>query len=534
MPLPRSPLLTPALLALAVSVLVVLPGGPGLPGHPTVDVWTHAWGLHWVATSLAAFELPVETHLLAWPRGGSVTPADPLGGVLLAPVTLLLGAGAGYLAQVVLQLWVAVLGGWAYGHALGGPRPAALVAVACATAPTFLAEVHNGILEAHWLGLVALAAAAAVKGHRLTPLAVALAALATPYHGVSALTLAAAHLVAGRRWGLLGATVAAALAAVGLATAGLRAGLNAPVPLEIKPPGIQDATLRINAVDPLAFFRPGDHWTVKLDGVMETDFRRTPYLGWALLLAGLWGAARRRGWLALGVVAVGATLALGPYLWWGRDFYRTAEGHRLALPLLPVLKLTDGGLDHPLRFLGMSVVALAGLAGLGAGRWAPWLAGVVLVENLLVAPNVWPLAKSPAAIPAVYAALPDDGRAVIDLPAQVGNTMRTGAWLYYQTAHGRPIPYTLKPSARVPNPNGLLRGWLALSAPSAVGPAPDLGPPPAEPLVDLARAGFGWVVLHPQLCRGTVAVNTHRLAVSRALGEPREIAGAYVWEIPAP
>ena len=509
--------------------------GQAMPGHPTVDVWTHAWGLGWVADSLRAGSWPTHTAMLGFPRGGTVTPADPLGGLLLAPVTLWFGVASAMLAEAALQVGLAALGGWFYGRTLAGAAGGALVGVACATSPTFTAELHNGILEAGWIGLVPLAAALAARGSPWTPGAVALAALASPYLGVSACVLAGLHLAASRDWRRLVVVLIAGAAAIGVATMLLRAGMGGAEPLEIKPPGIQEPTLRINAVDPRSFFWPGDHWSVPLDGSMAPAFRRTPYLGWTLLLAagvGFWRGGRR--WLGVPVLG-GSIAALGAYLWWGNDWFAPGGQGRLALPMLAVLRLTDGGLDHPLRFLAMVIPALAGLAALGAGRWAPVLAAAVLVENLVVAPNVWPMASVPAAIPAVYAHIPDDGRAIIDLPSQVAETQRTGAYLYWQTTHGHPIPYTLKPNARVPDMNPALRTWLALAAPR---PTPKGTPGWIDPAADRAAAvvalvadGYGWVVLHRELCRDEGAFAQHRDAVSALLGAGEDVGGDILWDV---
>ncbi len=530
--------------AFACAALVAIVLGPalahgGLVGDPTVDVWTHAWGLGWVAERLSHGALPIATTALGFPRGGSVTPADPLGALLVLPVTLTLGVSGAYLVELGLQLALAAGAGWAYGKAVAGPWGGFVVAAACTTSPTFTAELHNGILEANWIGLVPLAAAAALLRPRWTPAAVALAAAASPYHGVAAGILAGAHLLARREWRTFALTALAGAAALGAATALLHLGFSGAEPLEVKPPGLQEPTLRVNAVDPRAFFWPGDHWTVDLaSGGFAPNFRRTPYLGWTLVLAALVGTARapKRAWL-WAPVTLGAVLALGPYLWWNGDWYAPGGAGRLALPLFPLLKLTDGQLDHPLRFLSMAIPALAALAALGAGRFAPLLAALVVAENLAVAPNVWPLPTVDATIPAVYAEIPADGRAIIDLPAQVGETMRTGAYLYWQTAHGHPIPYTLKPSAKVPSMNATLRTWLALSAPMQI---PRGSPGWIDPASDLHAAldeliaqGFGWVILHRSLCRDQPAWNDHERAVSALVGPGRRVGDDELWELNA-
>ena len=197
--------------------------------------------------------------------------------------------------------------------------------------------------------------------------------------------------------------------------------------LEQKPRGIQEPTLRVNAVDPQNFVRPGDTWTVDLSDGRSPNLSRTPYLGVILLAVSLLGLARRpREAGVLVVVGLGMVLALGPYLWWNGDFYRTASGDRVAMPLRYLLPYLAVNLDHPLRLLGMSITGLAGLAALGAGRAAPVVAILIAAEALLVAPNRWPYATCSLQVPAVYRAIrenkPEDTRALIDLPADHHDT----------------------------------------------------------------------------------------------------------------
>ncbi len=548
--------LPPLVLGLALALLVLWPSwlsfGARAPGHETVDVWTHAWGLGWVYERLAAGLLPTASTTLGFPRGGTITPADPLGALLVLPVTALAGPGLAYLAEAFFQVGLAGAAGFLYGRALAGPSGGVLVGVACATSPTFTAELHNGILEANWIGLVPLAALAALRASPWTGLWIGLAALGSPYHGVSAAVLATLHLVANGNARALPRAAALALLGALPAFLSLRAGFSGLEPLEIKPPGLQEPTLRINAVDPRAFFRPGDFWTVHLTTPDVPNFRRTPYLGAVLLLAaavGLlrarpaegaptaWARTPRRALLVVPVV-LGVVFAAGPWIWWGQDWLRTASNGRYALPMLGVLKLTDGGIDHPLRFLGMGIVALAALAALGAGRLGPAVAALVLVENLAVAPNVWPLPTSDMRLPEVYAALPADGRAVIDLPAERGESMATGRYVYWSALHGRAVPYTLKPSARVPSMNPTLRTWLAVGTNRPVPPGtPGWIDPAADrraALAELVTEGFGWVVLHPELCATPGARSAYEAAIVPLLGPPRELAGAVVWELPLP
>lgn len=546
---------TALLIGLLGAALVLGPTlGPGrLVGDEGLDVWAHAWGLGWVARALGAGRLPWEAEGLAWPDGGVLWTIDPLGALVALPWTWLGGAALGYNSLLFFQVALAGAAGAAYGRALGGRGW--IAGLGLATTPFLVGELHNGVSEACWLGLVPAAGAAAVRRSAWAGLWVGLAWVATPYHGVSASLLAGVHLLLGPAAPATGGERARALARAALIAAlvaapflyGLMSSLDDPRALTRKPGATDNwPVFRINAVDPVAFVRPGDTWSVSLEGPLEAPFRRTPYLGLALLLLAALSLARdrRRSSLLLpfGLCAV---LALGPYLWRGDDWYRTAEGKLVVLPFRALLGLTGVSMDHPLRLVGGAITALAGLADAALAargaraRWlGPALGLLVAAEHLFVAPSPWPLASAPAGLPTVYTALPDDGRAVIDLPADRGDSMATNRYLYWQGQHGRPIPYAVKVGSQgFPSLNPALRAWTAAGrlepvpegAPGAPEPGADLG----EPVSELAAQGFGWVVLHPDLLAREDLRHAHRAVLDPWLGPPREIEGCLVWEIPA-
>lgn len=543
------------LLALLAAALVLGPSlRPGrLVGDEGLDVWSHVWGIGELARALAEGRLPWRPPGLAWPQGGVLWYIDPLGALAVLPETWLFGPEIAWNTLLVLQVGLAAAGGWAYGRALGGGGWVA--GLGLATTPFLVGELHNGIAEACWLGLVPAAGAAALRRSRLTGLWVGLALAATPYHGVSAALLAGTHLLLGpspapvparvRAGEALGAAALALLVAAP-SLLGLGLALADPDALTRKPPGGDNwPVFRINAVDPLAFLRPGDWWTVRHEGPLEAPFRRSPYLGlgWLGLAALGLAADRRRAALLIPFALLGA-LALGPYLWRDGDWARTADGRLIALPFRALLGL-GVSMDHPLRFVGGALTALAGLADAalparGRRRWlAPWVGLGVALEHLLLAPSPWPLATAPAGLPAVYTTLPEDGRAVIDLPADRGDSIATNRYLYWQGLHGRPIPYAAKVGSQgFPSLNPALRAWTAAGrlqplpedAPGAVAPGADL----SQAVAALAAEGFGWVVLHPELLAAPELLARHRAVLDPWLGPPAERAGALVWEIPAP
>lgn len=543
----------PLLLGLLAVALVLGPSlRPGrLIGDEGLDVWSHVWGVGEVARALSEGRLPWRAPGIAWPDGGVLWYIDPLGALVGLLPSWALGPEAGFTAQLALQVGLAAAAGWAYGRALGGSGIVA--GLGLATTPFLLGELHNGITEACWLGLIPAAGAAAAARSPMTGIWVGLCWAATPYHGVSASLLALTHLLLGpgkpASWAEKGRGVLAMLALAALVAApfllGLKLALSDPAALTQKPPaGDNWPVFRVNAVDPVHLLRPGDAWTVQHEGPLEAPFRRTPYLGLTLLGLALWGASQNKNNRCLFIpLALGSTLALGPYLWRDGDWARTADGRLIALPFRALLMASGVSMDHPLRFIGGALTALAGLADAalparGRRRWlVPGFAALVVSEQLLLAPSPWPLATAPAGLPAVYAALPADGRALIDLPADRGESIATNRYLYWQGLHGRPVPYAAKVGSQgFPSLNAALRTWTAAGrltpvpegAPGAPRPGEDLSGAVAE----LAAQGFGWVVLHPELLARPDLLSAHREVLDPWLGPPQTVEGCLVWELP--
>ncbi|MDP6933524.1 MAG: hypothetical protein QGG40_11440, partial [Myxococcota bacterium] len=486
-------------LGLAVASVVLWTGlrapRTRLLGNEALDTWSHAWGIRWVYDALSQGSMPWRVDGLAWPEGGVLWYIDPLGALVSLPFQAIWGTAAGHNAILFVQVVLATWAGWAFARALGGQGW--LAGVAMGTAPTFLAEIHNGTVEACWIGLVPLAAWAAARRSPWAGVLVGLAATATPYHGVSAALLVATLLWfephrtktpggTGRSLGDWRSRMRRLAMAGGLAIVvtlpsflAMRASLEHSEGIARKPPaGENFPVFRINAVDPQALVQPGDFWSVPLGGPLETPFRRTPYLGLGLLVLAGAGTLRRRrhGWLWLPASAC-VILALGPYLWHDGDWVRTADGSMVGLPFRWLLLGLGISMDHPLRFVGGAIAVLAAMADrflspaqspspqTPSTRWrllAISAALAVSTEHLLVAPSVWPLDTSDAVLPQVYRLLPQDGTAVIDLPADRGESIATNRYLYWHALHGRALPYAHKVSSQgFPSFNAALRTWTA-------------------------------------------------------------------------
>ncbi len=219
------------------------------------------------------------------------------------------------------------------------------------------------------------------------------------------------------------------------------------------------------------------------------------------------------------------------------DFVQTANGDLLALPFSFLLKHLGVAMDHPLRFVGCAVTVLAVLADCATARWSTMaLAGAmgfIVVEHLGWAPNVWPIATADATVPAVYETLGQG--AIIDLPAARGESIAPNRYLYWQGLHGHPIPYAHKVGPDLPNTNPVLRRWTGLSRTGPAGPHSQPQDPSDTTTLSvraLAKKGFRWVVMHPDMMASEALQTTHRQQLTDALGAPVIDAKKVVWALP--
>ena len=547
-----------AVYCIGLMLLVLFPGwkhaNTRLIGDEGLDVWSHAWGIRWAFNHLSEGRFPWDAAGLAHPRGGTLWYIDPLGVLVSLPAQWASGPVLAHNSILMVAVLLAAGASMAFARGLGGRGYVA--AAALATAPTFLAEIHNGTVEACWIGLVPLAGAAALRSRWLGGAAVGLAGLATPYHGISAallvgtLYLLRPHDDKPLPWSeRLTQTGQAALVAALIALPGflaLKANLDDPMGIAKKSTVLLNyPVFRINAVDPMAFIRPGDFWTVRLDGPLTTPFRRTPYLGLTLLAGSTWmwfQDKTSRRWLT--VVLTTALLSLGPFLWHDGDFVRTGSGNLLAMPFRAVMGL-GVTMDHPLRFICGAVGVLAVLADVAVRKletrvaipWVGWtalMAAVVVGEHLGAAPNAWPINTAEGAVPTVYEQLETED-AVIDLPSARGQSIATNRYLYWQGMHGRPIPYSHKVGPDLPHINPTLRALANLSR-TEPGRAHGTGVRPAEPrtasdLKDLVAEGYRWIVVHPELFESDKVRAAHTHELEAALGQPAQLEGRWVWDL---
>lgn len=545
--------------ALVVTAPTLLSPGSTLLGDPDIDVWNHAWGYWWVARALADGALPYHTDLVGGPAGGTLWFIDTPGAVLGLPLTWALGPAFAYNAVLIGRVAWAGLGAEQLARAVSDDPWAGRVAgLAYATTPFLLCELSNGISEVcatGWLPLTLWAAWRALQDRSMASwarlgLLQGVTSVVTFYYGLTSAVLVGALVVgviaarwrAGERPGarlLAGLAVAAVVGGLLVVPHWLafRASLAAPDALIRRSADLNLALMAHNAVDPRVYVMPGGFQSVDLAAVYGEPFVHTGYLRWAVL--GLGGVAlarlrRARGWALLGALSL--LLGLGPYLWWGGD-WATVFGRMVSLPfgwlraVMPQLAIT-----HPLRLsLGAQAVACvlagAGAAQLARTRGGPALAGglalLCALEGLFGSAATWPLPRSPAAIPDVYAEAP--AGMVLELPAEVGTTMATSRYFWNQTAHGRPVPWT--PDARLGSARDpeTLHGLVLPMDPRR--PGPERPRTPDARTVSRLREVYGLVVVHTDLERAAGLETSYVDALTPALGPPERDGDRAIWRL---
>lgn len=475
-----------------------------VPGAARTDLADALWTAWFVALRLGSGHLPDSVDgLLNFPDGGVLWPADPLNGLIGAPLVLTIGAAATW--TVLAHLHV-IFAGFA-AHKLGEHfRANGFVAgTLYAAAPITLAHLHNGATEAvggtGWLALAALTAVRVVdrpSGGRMLACgaAAAAAAVAHAYTGALAAIFVGVALAFAPDWRRRAHLVAAAAFATLLAAAPLTIALDRATSAE-NVVGIKTdkelATIRrtIGPADPEGFFQAGEFRSPdfhKLSRYGE-EMVHCAYLGWVPLVAAAVSLRRRRGagvlWVAGGLALL---LSMGPVL--VEDGGPVILAGRRAVPL-PYL-LVEGlpgfrSLSLLWRLAQLAALCLAVLAARAPGR-SVGLAWVLVVATLgetrLISPaRALPWHSSGVIAPEIMALAAEPDGAVMNFPVVGGRP-----YLYEQTAHGKPLTGSLN----FPNNGASRKVWKA-----AMETAPGHVDRFREAVVAAARAGgVRYLVVH--------------------------------------
>lgn len=457
------------------SVLLLWPAAlhpvDAVPGAPRTDLADSLWTMWFVAERLAAGHLPDSVAgLLNHPTGGSFWPADPVDGLLGAPLVLGVGAAAAWTLLAHLHLIVAGFAAHRLGEAFRGNGYVA--GTLYAGAPITLAHVHNGASEAvggtAWLALAALALVRLREepgwGRALAAgAAFGVAAVSHAYTGALAALWLSVLVLAGPTW--RSRAWLAGAAALGLA---LAAG---PAALALSQSTAKDnvvgiktdkelATIRrtIGPADPEVFVHPGDFRSPDFHELSRygEELVHCAYLGWVPLLAAAVSLRRRRGagvlWAAGGLALL---LSMGPVL--VEDGGPVILAGRRAIPLPYLLFETLPGfssLSLLWRLAQLGALALAVLAARAPGRNGR-LAAALVVAAVLEVRLVSPAAGLPGhwsgtVAPEIVALAAEPDGAVMNYPVVGGR-----AYLYEQTVHQKPVTGSLN----FPNNNTSRKVW---------------------------------------------------------------------------
>ena len=478
-----------------------------------------------------------------------------MGALLGAPLVPVFGIVGAWNLLILGYLAAASWGARSLAGRVTDGTSAWLASVAVLFGPYLLSEVHNGISEAvnvapalvalalgdrafreggrrTWILLgVALAACALGSAYYLLAVGVVLAVWALPW---------AVRRPAASEWA--GAAAGGAIAGAGAAVVGacMWASIQASDALIFRSDAPSETLELHNAVDPLTYLAPGGFQSVDLAAWGEA-FLHSGYLGWVLVILAALGLRATRRWDWLAAIGVSLIVGLGSYLFLAGAYVEVGAGSRLALPhrflvgLLPPQALT-----HSLR-LAMPGIALVGaLAAAGLASVASAKRGLLVAAAVadLLWSNPLPLATTPpleSGYAEWIAEQPGDG-IVLDLPANVGNTMATSRYAVQQGTHGRPIPY--RPDVRgstsallgVPAFLPLVlasehrdehRGGLAGALEDAADPDP----------AGLSDRGVRWIVLHTELERGQEGTEEIEALLTGWFGAPQSFGDHRVWAL---
>jgi hypothetical protein len=566
--------LTSLVLAAIVTWPVALRPTTLLVGHPGNDSWNHVWGYWWVGAELSAGRWPIHTELLSYPDGGTLYFIDTVQAVVSWPLQWIGGPALAFNAVILAELALSGFAAWLLARRLTGDALASGAAlVVYGAAPHLLGQAYNGISEtvcAGWFPLTLLCVLrvlerASVGRAVVLALCAAACVLTSWYFGLFA-ALGSLLLIGWqatqRSWSIQWGRTLAALVGAGTGALALilpvfssfSSSLDAPDALVKRDPAFVEASLiNHNITDILAFFRLSRTASPDLRTLYGEELIIVIYLGWvALLIAGyeLWATRRRRelgAWLMLGGVFF--LFSLGPWLNVGGEYVELL-GRQVPLPFLPLYKALPifDRISHPFRFvmgvqLALAMLAAHGLRHLLRRRAQPVRIGLALalgtlalVEIATTTPARLPVPSSDATIPALYddlAADPTPG-AVLDLPMTVPNLERA-VYVWYQSAHGRPVPWGLnEPMPRLLLENRLTVTLIRLEATRAQTLPPRL--PELDMVVaarSLARQGYRYIVVHESLYPAFKLDQVEAL-LTGAIGEPARRDGRLVYTLTDP
>ena len=467
-------------------------------GDAYSDMWKHLWGLWWYYDALVRnHEIPLFSTLINYPQGGYLYFADPLTAVLSVPFQPFLGVVCTYNILILLHLLGGCLGAYLLAREVGLARRGSFLAgLIYGLAPCVLAyAVSSGVTETvnlAWPPMFVLYLLRSLRdGLRrdqvLAGVFLFLTAFSCWYYSEFMLLMMALLFVFGptaptlrpREWRwYVGAMVERVRLVIPILVVGfclilpfaaafaqtIRNPYNLVMPEKV--PERTTGTIseymgesQLNYTGLLDFVRPGKEHSTTTDSMDRLI--RVYYLGW----------------IAMGLVGLGLLLTPRPYGRSLRFWLWTTLGF-LVLTLGPNIHLQSPGganvtlcsswpylfvyhcfplfkqIAQPFRMMLLVYLGLGILAGMALQRLEVlfpsvqrflWMVPVaVLAETLYMSPTPYPMPMASATPPPIYRVIGDTPgtSAVWDIPGEhPGGILQPSEYYFYQTFHGRPIPY---------------------------------------------------------------------------------------------
>ncbi len=454
------------LVAMVLTWPVIFQPSVGALGSQDADGMKHIWTLWWMRASVWEYgEFPFSTDLINYPTGMDLYPIEPLNGLLSLFVPWI---GLTTLSNLLVLLNITltgIAGAW-FGRVLTGSRWGGLVTgllIQCSSVMAFFVHVGVGELNHLWwlpLGLGCLLQARktldwfwffALSGCLIG------AMLSCFYLGfflaMSVLLWSILTFWAGKKTPrLIGQYIMAAFLAILIVIPVTKAFSGS-----YKSGNIPEVSLSSylfeNHGQPIT-----DPPSARLEIQQLVEINRKPegrkeaaysggrYIGFVTIILALIGLIRRpKEALPFLILAiVGIIFACGSYLTVQGEEIR-ANGIRLVMPsfwLNRILGYYAEPLNFPVRYLSITAVSLAAMAGLGIKNWKwSFLAPVAAIEIVLFQMLVWPWQTfSPRDASALTQLQGVDDKALIDLALVARSDMenRYNA-LSTQIVHGKRI-----------------------------------------------------------------------------------------------
>ncbi len=434
--------------------------GTQVPGGMRTEVWDSLWQVDSVARSLSGFSSPWTAANLNHPRGTLLWLADPVGCLLVVPLTWLFGVVMAYTVLVWGHITfagvVAHKFAWEWlrsrdEQASSPPYGAWIAGVAFCSAPILLVQVHHGDLSSIGLGWGALASwyawRAVMKGGKQVLLLLTLSFLLAGLAGWGPVLSAALFVVSlCCVYVFIHPRRCLTLAGIALGVLCLFAWMEMqwldPMVRAVETYGLQQSHEVRRAVgaahlsgfiDPRSSPSNPSAWIRAGEGFVHVN-----YLGWVVLImaAASWFRARRGAGFLWVAVILGCLFALGP-VWVQSGAPVMLPGERFVpLPYLLAEQVPGfASLRMPIQLTQTAALALALLAGAAihhrSWRWAIGAAAMLLIE----VKQVSPVADLPGSVsarpqPAIRALADAPEGAVINHPF-----VPQRAYLYEQAMH---------------------------------------------------------------------------------------------------